>query len=65
MPTEQSYSVGERVRGWDPDYELNYEGRIEKIGEASNEQFLYVRNELAGPFEGQIVGLGAREWRRV
>lgn len=63
---DQSNCIGDRVRGYDRDYDQNYEGPIAEIRELrGGELFLIVDNELPGLFEGKRVGLADSEWRAV
>lgn len=58
-----SYSVGKRVRGYDPDYDEHYEGVIAEVRDGSDGlMFLIVDNEAPGVFQGKRVGLSAAHW---
>lgn len=67
MASAKAISKGDRVRGYDPDYELHFEGIVTKIEQLDLHErtvVAFVSNETTGPFEGKTVALPVEAWTR-
>jgi hypothetical protein len=56
---------GDRVRGHDNDYDLDYDGRVIRLISTPRGEEAVVRNEVPGPFWEQVVALPLDQWEKV